>query len=153
MDYLMNTDLFTWMLSHSNFFIPYACSIPVRVLIFAVAVLILLVIKLVYHRVKKAKKSPHVDELPTDNSEAQKASYRRKVENRVFWIAIAVVAVVVLAIGRPAITTLGAALFQDQRTQVVAQGNFNWMELDAKNHLLFAVGMTRIRCSRFIQTT
>ena len=140
MDFLMNTSLFAWMLSHSNFFISYACTIPVRVLIFAVAVLILLVTKLVYHRVKKSKKLQTADVSPEDSSSAQKASRARKVENRVFWIVLAVVAIVVVAIGRPAITKLGAALFQDQKTQVVTEGNFNWMELDAKNHLLYAVG-------------
>ena len=140
MDFLMNTALFEWMLSHSNFFISYACSIPVRVLIFAAAVLVLLIARLVYHRVKKSKKLQSADESPAENSTAQKATRARKVENRVFWIVLVVVAVVVVAIGRPAITKLGAALFQDQKTQVVTEGNFNWMELDTKNHLLYAVG-------------
>ena len=140
MDFLMNTSLFAWMLSHSNFFISYACTIPVRVLVFIAAILVLFAAKLVYHRVKRAKKSPPADQLPDDNGSAQKASRARKVENRVFWIVLAVVAIVVVAIGRPAITKLGAALFQDQKTQVVTEGNFNWMELDSKNHLLYAVG-------------
>lgn len=140
MDFLMNTALFAWMLSHSNFFISYACSIPVRVLIFAVVVLVLLIARLVYHRVKKSKKLQPADVLSEDSSSAQKATHARKVENRVFWIVLAVVAIVVVAIGRPAITKLGAALFQDQKTKVVTHGNFNWMELDTKNHLLYAVG-------------
>ena len=140
MDFLMNTPLFAWMLSHSNFFISYACTIPVRVLVFVAAVLVLFITRLIYHRVKKAKKSPSTDQSSDDNSSAQKATRAKKVENRLFLAAIAVVMVVVLAIGRPAMNQLGAALLQDQKTQVVTQGNFNWMELDAKNHLLYAVG-------------
>lgn len=140
MDFLMNTALFAWVLSHSNFFISYASSVPVRVLLFAAAVLVLLVSKHVYHRFSGANKARLAVDPSEDDRATQKPTPSRKIENRVFFLVTAVVLLIVLAIGRPAITKLGAALFQDQQTKVITAGNFNWIELDAKNHLLYAVG-------------
>lgn len=139
-DFSMNMDLFSLVVNFSNFIIPYVSSIPIRAIVFLISALILFLLKLLFSKLMRVKKADPLVETAAPSGEAMKPRFLKKWKNRSFIFAIFALFLIVSLIGTTKMIRLGAFLFQDESTLVITKGNFNWIELDSENKLLYVVG-------------
>lgn len=139
MDFLINTPLYALFARYSNYLIPYISSVPVRLLLYFLLILVLSIFQRVLSRVNRARKSNPLIDQANEQSNTN-ATQLKKGKHRTYLLTSIVLLLIVALISTTRITKLGGLFFQDPSTQVIAEGNFNWIELDAKNKLLYAVG-------------
>ena len=139
MDFLINTPLYSLFARYSNYLIPYISSIPVRMLLYFLLILVLFFFQQILNRVNRARNSNTPIDQATEQS-SPKTNQLKKGKKRAYLLTSIVLFLIVALVSTTKMTKLGGLLFQDASTQVIAEGNFNWIELDSKNKLLYAVG-------------
>ncbi len=133
-------DLLSWVIDHADFTFPYASSVPVRALIFLFATLCFFVIAHYIEKWSRKKKNPHQKEQTIDDT-VQAKNRRPKTRKTLFHVfAVLVIFLSVASIRTTYITKFGKYLFYDKSTQVIVKGDYNWIELDSENKLLYVAG-------------
>ena len=133
-------DLLSWVIDHADFTFPYASSVPVRALIFLLATLCFFVIAHFIEKWSRKKKSPHREEQPVGDTLQAKSRRPKKRKTLLRVLAVLVIFLSVASIRTTYITKFGKYLFYDKSTQVIVKGDYNWIELDPKNKLLYVAG-------------
>lgn len=133
-------DLLSWVIDHADFTFPYASSVPVRALIFLLATLCFFVIVHFIEKWSCKKKNPHREEQTTDDTVQAKSRRPKKRKALLRVLAVLVIFLSVASIRTTYITKFGKYLFYDKSTQVIVKGDYNWIELDPKNKLLYVAG-------------
>lgn len=133
-------DLLSWVIDHADFTFPYASSVPVRALIFLLATLCFFVIVHFIEKWSRKKKNAHREEQTTDDTLQAKSRRPKKRNTLLRVLAVLVIFLSVASIRTTYITKFGKYLFYDKSTQVIVKGDYNWIELDPKNKLLYVAG-------------
>jgi len=136
----MIAKLYSWFANFSNYLIPYASTLLVRALVYIVFMLLLTALFLVFRKMSQSKRNHLLLNQAAENNPERKTDRSKKHVIRNYILASIVLLLVVLLIGTTRMTNFGKLLFQDNSTQTIVKGNFNWIELDSENRLLYVVG-------------
>lgn len=139
-DFFLIKDLLSWVIDHSNFTFPYASSVPLRALVFFAAITCIFVTFWIIAKLRRKKNSLHLQEETSGEAGHVKkdGSKKRRILFQV--LVVVVIFFMVASIRTSYMTKLGKILFYDHSTQVIVEGDYNWIDLDPENNLLYVAG-------------
>ena len=140
MDFFLIKDFISWVINHSDFTFPYASSIPVRALIFLAATLCFFVIVHFIEKWSRNKKSSHLNKQAVDDTVQAKSNRPKNRKTLLRVSAVLIIFLLVASIRTTYVTKFGKYLFYDKSTQVIVKGDYNWIDLDPENNLLYVAG-------------